>query len=46
VATTIRAEIEIDAPIEQVWAVLSDLPRYGEWNPFTPRVDGHLAVGE
>ena len=45
-ATTIRAEIEIDAPVERVWAILADLPRYGEWNPFTPRVDGSLSVGK
>ncbi len=26
--------IEIDAPIEIVWAAMLDLPRYREWNPF------------
>ncbi len=37
---TLRADarIEIDAPIDDVWAVLVDLRRYGEWNPFVPQV--------
>lgn len=41
----VRAEIDIAAPPEVVWQVLTDLPRYADWNPFTPRVDGTLAVG-
>lgn len=26
--------VDIDAPAAIVWEVLTDLPRYGEWNPF------------
>ncbi|MBI2382835.1 MAG: SRPBCC domain-containing protein [Gammaproteobacteria bacterium] len=37
--TTAHAEAIIEAPIERVWQVMMDLPRYGDWNPFTPRVD-------
>lgn len=33
------ATVEIDAPIELVWSVLVDFPRYGEWNRFTPSVE-------
>lgn len=44
-ATAIRAEAEIDAPIEKVWRILSDIPNYGAWNPFTPRIDTNLELG-
>lgn len=44
-ATAIRAEAEIEAPIEKVWRVLADIPNYGAWNPFTPRIDTNLALG-
>ena len=43
--TAIRAEVEIDAPIEKVWAVLRDIPGYAAWNPFTPRIDTSLVLG-
>lgn len=31
------ARIEIDAPLEQVWAIMLDTERYAEWNPFVER---------
>ncbi len=34
-----EAHIEIDAPIETVWAVMLDTARYGEWNTFIRRLD-------
>ncbi len=37
--------VEIAAPVEQVWEVLADFGRYGEWNPFTTRVDTDFEVG-
>ncbi|MFW5920299.1 MAG: SRPBCC domain-containing protein [Polyangiales bacterium] len=43
---TVRAEAVIEAPRETVWAVLADLPRYPEWNPFTVRVRSTLRVGD
>ncbi|MCR9096479.1 MAG: SRPBCC domain-containing protein [bacterium] len=43
---SVRAEIEIDAPIESVWQVLGDLDRYCDWNPFTPRADSGLSIGD
>lgn len=37
--------IEIEAPADRVWEILVDVERYGEWNPFTTRVDTSLEVG-
>lgn len=42
----VRAEIEIDAPIERVWQVLKHVDRYGAWNPFTPRVESTFRIGD
>lgn len=42
----LRTELEIEAPPEQVWAVLTDFQRYHEWNPFITRIFGELRVGE
>jgi uncharacterized protein YndB with AHSA1/START domain len=42
-----RAEIQISAPPEAVWRVLTDFPRWPEWNPDVKRMsfDGPLAPG-
>lgn len=42
----VRAEVEIDAPPERVFDILTDLDRYAEWNPFTPHVESSLQVGD
>ena len=42
----LRTDIEIDAPPETVWAVLTDLVSYSEWNPFVVSSQGIPAVGE
>ena len=39
------APVEISASAEAVWSVLIDLDSYGEWNPFTPKIEGQLTVG-
>jgi hypothetical protein len=41
----LRTEIEIDAEPEIVWSILTDLERYGEWNPFIISSSGDVAVG-
>lgn len=33
-ALVIDKSVEVDAPAELVWQVLTDVDRYGEWNPF------------
>jgi hypothetical protein len=42
----LSTEIDIDASPEIVWDILTDLDRYGEWNPFIVSADGDVAVGE
>jgi hypothetical protein len=39
-------EIVIEAPPENVWAVLADKDRYPEWNPYHVRVTGDFVPGE
>ncbi len=41
----LRAEIEIDADPDSVWAVLMDFEAYPEWNPFIQPIEGSQAVG-
>jgi len=42
----VRAEIQIDAPPERIFDILTDLKSYGAWNPFTPRVESTLRLGD
>ncbi|MCW0199360.1 SRPBCC domain-containing protein [Sphingopyxis sp.] len=42
----VRSErVEIAAPAALVWAILVDLPRYGEWNPFCIAAESTLEMG-
>jgi hypothetical protein len=38
--------IEIEAPAERVWAILTDFARYEEWNPLIRRIDGRIEVDQ
>jgi demethylmenaquinone methyltransferase / 2-methoxy-6-polyprenyl-1,4-benzoquinol methylase len=40
------AEIEIQAPPERIWEILTDFGAYPQWNPFMPRLEGEARVGE
>jgi hypothetical protein len=42
----LHTEIDIEAPPEQVWAILTDLDAWPEWNPFITSSEGTVAVGE
>lgn len=43
---TINTQVDIDASLDEVWRVLTDLPGYTQWNPFIRRVDGHCRANE
>ncbi len=45
-AFVLRDALEIEAPVALVWGVITDLPRYPEWNPFVVRVRSSLGVGD
>jgi hypothetical protein len=42
----IRTEIEINAPVERVWDVLTRFEDFEDWNPFIVHAEGELRVGE
>ncbi len=44
-AIAIRTTVEIDAPREEVYAVLADLDAYPRWNPYHRRVEGEFEEG-
>jgi len=41
----IRSELEIAAPAREVWGILTDFPRYQEWNPFITELKTDGVVG-
>jgi len=38
----LRSGITIDAPVESVWNILTDIDRFPEWNPFIKRISGRI----
>lgn len=42
----IKTEIEIQAPVSQVWSVLTQIDEYSQWNSFIKKLEGNLKVGE
>lgn len=42
---TIRSAIEIRAPLDAVWQILTDFSAYPEWNPHIRQVRGNPRVG-
>ena len=41
----IEQTLDIAAPPQVVWEVLTDFPKYGEWNPFVVRCESTLQPG-
>jgi len=42
---SLHAGIDIDAPAERVWQIVSDFGEYADWNPFIVRAAGEPRVG-
>ena len=40
------AEITISAAPKTIWAILTDAPKYPEWDPNMDRLEGTVALGE
>lgn len=45
-AHELRTQIDVDAPPPLVWAILTDLAAFPDWNPFITSSEGRVAVGE
>ena len=41
----IEHRIGVAAPAEVIWGVITDFPRWGDWNPIYPKVEARLAIG-
>lgn len=44
-AVTVSETVDIAAPARVVWQVLTDMPRYNEWNPMCVRAESTLEMG-
>lgn len=44
--STLKKSIEINAPSNVVWEVLTDTKKYSEWNPFFIKAEGNFVLGE
>ncbi len=42
----LRTEVEIAAPMDDVWRMLTDLAAYRDWNPFIISAEGWAEVGQ
>lgn len=41
-----RAATTIHASAETIWAILTDAPKYPDWDPTVDRIEGTIAAGE
>ncbi|MBX0326440.1 SRPBCC domain-containing protein [Oscillochloris sp. ZM17-4] len=42
---TYSATIMIDAPVETIWAILTDAAGYPSWDPWAVKIEGVIAAG-
>lgn len=42
---SIRVDTDIEAPVDTVWAELSAIQNYADWNPFITTFQGELVTG-
>lgn len=42
----IKTSILIQAPVERVWSILTEIDNYHNWNPFIIDASGQLAAGQ
>ena len=42
---TLESEVTVNAPVETVWQVVTNLEGYERWNPFVTRAAGDLRLG-
>jgi hypothetical protein len=38
-------QIDIQAPVEKIWRILTDLPRWAQWNSTIERTAGNVELG-
>ncbi len=43
---TVKTQVIVNAPVDQVWQTLMEFDKYSEWNPFIPSISGNPKVGE
>ena len=41
----LHTEIEIAAPVEHVWKILTDFAQFPTWNPFVTQAKGEIREG-
>lgn len=44
-AIVVSKTVEINAPASLVWKILTDMPKYPEWNPFCVECESTLEMG-
>ena len=44
-AETVESEVTVNAPVETVWQVVTDVEGYERWNPFVTSAAGDLRLG-
>ena len=42
----LETQIDIEAPAERVWSILTNFSSYPSWNPFVRSIAGRLEVGQ